>query len=335
VAHFGQNSKPVNLIQLSAGQQLTVQLWGEGSGGESLDVVTTDPSVFTVEEVPASFGPHLRQFTVSGSGQGSARLQARLAAGGLVLADARVLVDRRALYRYYHGTSSAIADLLMTTDLTPMFLASVMGARLVAMDWTDYTDFGKGFYVHLEENKVMAYEWAKRRFLTDWAVVEFIATADELQPIWPTALHFRDKADRPANSPRPVTVTTSSVSVNLCPLPQILPCVTMTEERTTVTPSARTMSWLEFVEHNRHIDRRGALIARPNDRDWTAVYSRIRGPIWVPRDSGFDVGLPVFPDHVHQLNWGRAGMAILNRDELKARRYKFSSQNESIFPPPR
>jgi hypothetical protein len=45
---------------------------------------------------------------------------------------------------------------------------------------------------------------------------------------------------------------------------------------------------------NRHIDASGALIARPNDRDWTGTYSRIRGPIWVPRDSGYDTGLQPF-----------------------------------------
>ena len=51
-----------------------------------------------------------------------------------------------------------------------------VAASAVAFDWTDYTDFGKGFYVHLEENKAMAYEWAKRRFVSDWAVVEFVTT---------------------------------------------------------------------------------------------------------------------------------------------------------------
>jgi len=65
-----------------------------------------------------------------------------------------------------------------------------------------------------------------------------------------------------------------------------------------------------------------------------SVYSRIRGSIWVPRDSGYPVGLPVFPDHVHQLNWGLAGMALLNGSDAKVRRFKFSAQNEGLFPPP-
>ena len=37
-------------------------------------------------------------------------------------------------------------------------------ASVTMFDWTDYTDFGKGFYVHLEANQAMAYEWARRRF---------------------------------------------------------------------------------------------------------------------------------------------------------------------------
>jgi hypothetical protein len=47
-------------------------------------------------------------------------------------------------------------------------------------DWTDYTDCGKGFYVHLDSNKNMTYEWAKRRFLADWAVVEFYSGPQKL-----------------------------------------------------------------------------------------------------------------------------------------------------------
>jgi hypothetical protein len=94
------------------------------------------------------------------------------------------------------------------------------------------------------------------------------------------------------------------------------------------------MSWLEFVEFNRHIDPHKALIARPNDRDWTKDYSRMRGPLWVPRDSGYPTGMPPFPDHVHQLNWGQMGLDVLNQADLKVRRFKFSAQNEGLFPPP-
>lgn len=334
MAHFISNNRPTHLVELRVGARGEVQLWGGGPRGERLDVVPADASVVRVEEIPASFGRDLRGFSLRGLRRGSTRLHARLGRGGAIWADTRIVVGLGTLNRYYHGTSASIADQLIMVDLTPMILASLLATSVARLDWTDYTDFGKGFYVHLEANKIMAYEWARRRFAADWAVVEFIATADELRDLWPTALHFQNKTARPANAPRPVTVTTTTRSVELCPLPQILPCLRVTAERTTVTLGGKTMSWLEFVEHNRHIDRSRALIARPNDRDWTRVYSRIRGPIWVPRDSGYPVGLPIFPDHVHQLNWGLAGMAMLNGADAKVRRFKFSAQNEGLFPPP-
>ena len=134
-----------------------------------------------------------------------------------------------------------IADALIDVDLTPMVLASLSAASVARLDWTDYTDFGKGFYVHLEANKAMAYEWARRRFASDWAVVEFVATTDELRDLWPTALHFQNKADRPSNAPRPISVTTTARSVEACPLPQILLRLRITEERTTAR-SGKTMS---------------------------------------------------------------------------------------------
>jgi hypothetical protein len=337
MAHFIEAGRPTNLIHLSIGNTAAVDLFGGGPGNEPLDVMASDPAVFSVSEVPVSVGRNLRRFDVRGLAGGSALLLARLGQHGAVWAQTRVIVNRPVLYRYYHGTSSDIADILIGVDLEPMLLSRLYAAAVTMFDWTDYTDFGKGFYVHLEENRGMAYEWARRRFQTDWAVVEFVATPPELQDLWTTALHFGNKADRPRNSPRPVTVTTSRRSIEICPVPQILPivpCVSLRREETTVRQAPQTLSWLEFVEHNRHIVRGGALIARPNDRDWTGTYSRIRGPIWVPRDSGFDTGLPPFADHVHQLNWGRAGMAVLNLPESKTRRFKFSSTNEGLFPPP-
>jgi hypothetical protein len=330
MAHFIADGSATNLVELGALASRTVDLWG----GKQLDVLPSDPRLFDVSEIPASFGPDIRRFTLRPLVRGSGRLWARLGTGGPIWADARVVVDQGTLFRYYHGTNGQVADLLLDVDLTPMFLTLVAGALMVRFDWTDYTDFGKGFYVHLEENKVMAYEWAKRRFASDWAVVEFIATPDELGELWGTALHFRNKTDRPTKAPRGETVSVTVRSVELCPLPQLLPCIRATEREETRTPNAQAMNWLEFVEFNRHIDPRRALIARPNDRDWTHFYSRIRGPIWVPRDSGYNIGLPVFPDKVHQLNWGLAGMAVLNQPGVKIRRFKFSSQNEGLFPPP-
>ena len=332
MAHFISGGQPTSLVQTQVGTKVEVQLWGDGPNGQPLDVVPSAPLV-QVEEIQASFAQNVRTFSVRGLRQGSARLWARAGAGGPIWADTRLMVGRNGLNRYYHGTSSTVADLLVGVDLTPMTVPSPL---IMRSDWTDYTDFGKGFYVHLEANKKMAYEWARRRFSSDWAVVEFIATADELTDIGPTALLFQNKADRPANSPHPVIATTTTRGVEICPqfFPQVLPCLTVTVERTVASVSASTMSWLEFVEYNRRVDRRSALIARPNDRDWTGQYSSIRGPIWVPRDSGYPVGLPPFPDQLHRLNWGLAGMAMLNDAESKTRRFKFSAGNEGLFPPP-
>jgi hypothetical protein len=335
MAHFIQNSHPVNLVEVRSGGQVEVALWGDGPNHEVLHVETSDSSVARVEEIEMSFADGLRRFRLQGLRQGSARLWARVGRLGQIWADARVMVGYLAFNRYYHGTNQTIANLLLGTDLTPM---TIPPPTIMSSDWTDYTDFGKGFYVHLEPNKAMAYEWAKRRFKTDWAVVEFIATPDELSAIASTALLYQNKTDRPWNSPRPVVITTRTTTVEVCPLPQflpqVLPCLEVSSRQTTVTAASSTMSWLEFVEHNRHIVRGGALIARPNDRDWTASYSSMRGPIWVPRDSGYDTGLPKFPDSLHQLNWGLGGMTMLNQATAKVRRFKFSSDNEGLFPPP-
>jgi len=329
MAHFIANGEPTSLVQVHVGGQTQIQLWGEGPNGSRLDVSPSDLGLILVEEIAASFRPNVRSFSLRGLRQGSGRVYGRVSPGGQIWADMRVVVGSEGLSRFYHGTSSAIANLLTSVDLTPMFLSTALVTRF---DWTDYTDFGKGFYVHLETNKAMAYEWAKRRFLADWAVVEFIATGSELQDLSPTALRFQNKLDRPVNAPQPVTVTTSVRSLEWCLVPQLLLCLQVSEETTTRTRNGPAMSWLEFVEHNRHVQRSQMLIARPNDRDWTSSYSSIRGPIWVPRDSGYSVGLPVFPDNLHQLNWGLAGMAMLNTAECKVRRFKFSTENEGLFP---
>jgi hypothetical protein len=330
MAHFIAKGQPTSLVELSVGEQADIQLWGTGPNGEALDVTSTKPAVVRVEEVQATFGPQIRGFKVRGVGKGSARLQGRIGAGGLLWADTRVLVGIDAYSRFYHGTNSATADLLMGFDLSPKLISSLV----VHFDWSDYTDFGKGFYVHYEANMAMAYEWAKREYKTDWAVVEVIATPDELQDLEPNKLVFQNKTDRPSNSPRPIVVTTTARSFSYCPVPQLLPCIKATYKSTNAGPRGDTMNWLEFVEHNRHIVRGGMLIARPNDNDWSTYYSYLRGPLWVPRDSGYSVGLPKFPDSIHQLNWGQAGLDMLNTVDAKPRRFKFSQDNAGLFPPP-
>jgi hypothetical protein len=332
MAHFISDGQPANLVQVGVGRQVEVQLWGDGPGGNPLDVAPSAPIV-QVDEVQASFASNVRVFKVRGVAAGSTRLLARAGPGGAIWADTRVIVGRTGLHRYYHGTYSSKADSLIGDDLTPWTIPS---PAIMREDWEDYTDFGKGFYVHLEANKKLAYDRAKEKYGADWAVVELIATSDELIDIAPTALYFQDKKDRPSNAPHPVTITTTTLTLPTCPqfLPLVPFCPEIIVQRTTRTISSTPMSWLEFVEYNRHVDRRGPLIARPNDRDWTGQYSSMRGPLWVPRDSGYPVGHPLFPDHTHQLNWGLGGLAVLNTAELKTRRFKFSSANEGLFPPP-
>ena len=119
------------------------------------------------EEIPASFRRDLRGFSLRGLRRGSTRLYARLGRGGALWADTQIVVGRGSLNRYYHGTSSSIADVLADVDLTPMVLASLSVASVARLKWTDHTDFGKDLYVHLEANKVMAHEWARRRFVSN------------------------------------------------------------------------------------------------------------------------------------------------------------------------
>ncbi len=71
----------------------------------------------------------------------------KIGRGGALWADTQIVVGRGSLNRYYHGTSSSIADVLVDVDLTPMILASLSVASVARLKWTDYTDFGKDLYV--------------------------------------------------------------------------------------------------------------------------------------------------------------------------------------------
>src|SRR5262249_62243223 len=100
------------------------------------------------------------------------------------------------------------------------------------LDHREYTDFGKGFYTHPEENKKLAVEWAKRDNV-EWGVVRFALTQDEFEAIPGMPLHFRNKKDhRPSNAPKLF--------------------------------GSKPANWIEFVEFNRHI-RTSAM--RPKDND--------------------------------------------------------------------
>jgi hypothetical protein len=196
----------------------------------------------------------------------------------------------RMLY-FYHGTSLDQARRLMTMDLSPMVVPDY-----AALDWWEYTDFGKGFYTHPEENKRKAVEWAKRKN-REWGVVRFGLTPQEFAGIPGTPLHFRDKRNsRPPNAPELF--------------------------------DSRKSNWIEFVEYNRGIRPSPQ---RPKDNDWTPRYPWMRGPIWGRVDSGMPGGGPPIPDHVQQINWGRAGLVALNADTAKSRRFLFHKDNEHLL----
>lgn len=195
------------------------------------------------------------------------------------------------MLHYYHGTSLDQARRLMTIDLSPMAVP-----EYAALDWWEYTDFGKGFYTHPEENKRLAVEWAKRKN-PEWGVVRFGLSRGELADIVGTPLHFNDKRNhRPSNAP--------------------------------ALFDSRPANWIEFVEYNRGI-RTSA--QRPKDNDWTPNYPWMRGPIWGRVDSGMPGGGRPIPDHIQQINWGRAGLAALNTQAAKGRRFLFDKNNEHLL----
>ena len=70
-----------------------------------------------------------------------------LPGGGAIWADTRVVVAPGPLFKYYHGTNGTIAALLLSVDLTPMFLASV-AASAVAFDWTRPGEPVTDFAIH-------------------------------------------------------------------------------------------------------------------------------------------------------------------------------------------
>jgi hypothetical protein len=192
---------------------------------------------------------------------------------------------------FYHGTSLDQAKQLMTMDLKPFAVAEAL-----LLDVNEYTDFGKGFYTHPEESKEKAVEWAKRKN-REWGVVRFTLTTDEMSRIATQPLLFADKfKSRPPNAPKLF--------------------------------DDNPATWIEFVEFNRHV--RTTSIQRPKDNDWTADYGWIRGPIWGRADSGLP-GAPGLPERYHQINWGLDGLAALNLDAAKKRRFLFDKSNEPLL----
>src|SRR5690349_14862645 len=122
------------------------------------------------------------------------------------------------MHFYYHGTSLYKARELLTMELRPQSVP-----EYAALDWREYTDFGKGFYTHPEESKRKAVEWAKSKN-PEWGVVRFGLTTAEMSSISGSPLYFRDKRNsRPGNAP--------------------------------VLFDDKPANWIEFVEYNRAIRR--------------------------------------------------------------------------------
>ena len=199
--------------------------------------------------------------------------------------------DANPLLNYYHGTSLEEAKKRLVEELVPYEVP-----EMSILDWWEYTDFGKGFYCHLEENKKMAVDWAKRKN-PEWGVVRFTLTKQEFDGLEGAPLHFHNKREhRPSNAP--------------------------------VLFEGKNANWIEFVEFNRHIR---SSIQRPKDYDWTPNYPWMRGPFWGRIDSGMPGGGPPVPDHIQQINWGQTGLKALNTPTAKQRRFLITKENEHLL----
>jgi hypothetical protein len=303
MAHFlyPRSSAPATFVHLAVGQTIEFALWGGGPNGENLDVKPNDSSVVRIDRFfpPGGIpGPNMDVFQLTGLKPGTAMLEARIPGGPLYAAPAQIIVQAVAgagsCRFFYHGTSLEQARRFLTMDLSPM---AVLDSA--ALDWWEYTDFGKGFYTHPEESKKKAVEWAKRKN-QEWGVVRFSLTKDEFAGIPGSPLHFQNKRNhRPPNAP--------------------------------ILFNSQAANWIEFVEFNRGI-RPSA--QRPKDNDWTSNYCWMRGPIWGRVDSGMPGGGPPIPDHIQQINWGRAGLTALNAEVAKRRRFLFNKDNEHLLEQP-
>lgn len=300
MAHFcyATTTDALGWVTLGLPDVLQLGIWGGGPGGQALDIIVADPRVAKVEFPPdlQDFSiPHLRVFELTGLGMGSTILEARVPGGDAYAIPLRVTVGAGSSSTqsyFYHGTILSEAKDLMTDDITPYEVVETL-----LLDVDEYTDFGKGLYTHPEEGKYKAVEWAKRKAKkqnTDWGVVRFALTPNEVSSIPGDRLHFPDKfKTRPSNAPKLF--------------------------------DSKPALWIEFVEYNRHI--RTITIQRPKDNDWTADYAWMRGPIWGRGDSKMP-GPPGLPESYHQINWGLTGLAALNASPAKKRRFLFTKRNE-------
>ncbi|HEY0439586.1 MAG TPA: hypothetical protein VGD36_05875 [Xanthobacteraceae bacterium] len=298
MAHFinPRTGVPLQKVRLGIASSTEVALWGGGPAGEKLNVSADNPLVAFVRAIPGSAGAHTHLFRVTGLLPGSTTLNARLGSGAPYAAPVPVEVgipeSLETFYFFYHGTVLARAKELLSEEIG---VYSVPASR--ALDWWEYTDFGKGFYCHVHQHREMSVEWAKKKARqehTDWGVTRFAISESERNAIPGNGLYFRDKKSRPGNAP--------------------------------VLFDGRPASWLEFVEFNRGLRTEAQ---RPKDNDWTGTYPWMHGPFWTKEDSGKMLSdRMIIPDHIHQHNWGQAGLKALNAAAAKKRRFLFDKTNE-------
>ncbi len=203
-------------------------------------------------------------------------------------------------FDFFHGTDYESAQRILNERLTPWSVQGFGDGSEASgqAPWTQYTDFGKGFYTHVPGQYELAQSWAMRsarskcapgQTLARWGVVVFRVDPELLRPFDvgspERVLYFRGKGDRPWNAPWSFR-----------------------------EPGLR-QTWLEFIEVNRHREDWGNPgIQRPGDYDYSQYYAWIQGPIWVPRDSGIDTGGEPIPEHIHQRNWLAQGLDyVLNQ----------------------
>lgn len=183
---------------------------------------------------------------------------------------------------FYHGTDCDTAKRIAQNPID-YYSGSYDGPLIAGGQgaWTPYTDFGKGFYTHMPENKALTVKWANRTSKNNrkaqWGIVIFAVPQNLLVQV-PISriLHYGTKRDRPYNSPY-------------------------------------QLNWLEFIEVNRHLrPPPQPAVQKPDDYYYGEYYDWIQGPIWAPRDSGIQQGGKPLPDHIHQRNWMGYGLGILN-----------------------
>ncbi len=286
----------ITKLTLRPGALTLITLWGGGPSGERLIVVCDSQFTAAIAEIEVS-NPraNTRYFQVMplipGGTTIRALLNSRDYAAPLNLT-VNFLHPHLLNREFYHGTTLKFANELVLLDIG---IQSVPSIRL--LDDSEFTDFGKGFYIHPPANRKLAIDWAKNaasRTGVPWGVATFVLTDQEVDNISGRRLLFPSKRNhRPSNAPKLF--------------------------------DNQPANWIEFVEFNRHV-RTG--VQRPKDNDWTDDYSIMVGPIWVQRDSGLPGKLPPFEESIHQINLGSVGLATLNLPEAKARRFVIHQGNQ-------